>query len=134
MAWCYYCRRYTVNGRCPVCNRMYEEPNKRYDFYGKEIKPKTQNNRKSSTNSSKSSSSGYSSSSYSYSSGPGFWSGFWLGIAINFGALIIAIKTHHSSMRNGAIVGMVINTLFTLYCLEVIGYAFLKPFFEIALF
>ena len=49
MARCVYCRRYTVNGRCPVCNRMYEEPNKRYDFYGKEIKPKSTPNKKSSS-------------------------------------------------------------------------------------
>lgn len=38
MAWCYYCRRYTVNGRCPDCGRLYQDPNKNYDFYRKESK------------------------------------------------------------------------------------------------
>ena len=25
MAWCVYCNRHTLNGRCPVCNRLYEQ-------------------------------------------------------------------------------------------------------------
>ena len=107
MAWCYYCRRYTVNGRCPVCNRMYEEPGKNYDFYGKEIKRKPEPKR-----------SGKSSGESSYSD-PLFARGFWLGIAINFGAIIIAKKTGRVRMA-GAITGMVINSVLTLHILGIL--------------
>ena len=107
MAWCPYCRRYTVNGRCPNCNRMYTEPNKNYDFYGKEIP-----------------SSPSQPGSISLEADPCFWPGFWLGIAINFGAIIIA-KYKNRQMLKGAIVGMVINSVFTLHVITILVYTFL---------
>lgn len=116
MAWCYYCRRYTVNGRCPICNRMYEEPGKKYDFYGKEIKPNPP--KKSSTSKSSSSSSG---TSYS---NPYFWPGFFLGLGINFGAIMIA-KHKNKKMLSGAITGMVINSIITIQVIIVLINAYL---------
>lgn len=110
MAWCPYCRKYTVNGRCPNCNRMYTEPNKNYDFYGNEIK---------------STSSG--SSGITYTSDPYFWGAFWLGVAINFGAIIIA-KNKNRKMLKGAIIGTVVNSIFTLHVLTIFVYTFLYMF------
>ena len=92
MAKCNYCRRYTVNGRCPSCNRMYGEPNKTYDYYGNEIK----------------SSSPSSSSSTVYYTDHSFAKGFWLGILISFGAICVA-KRVNRKMVSGAITGTVIN-------------------------
>ena len=100
MAWCYYCRRYTVNGRCPVCNRLYEEPGKSYDFYGKEIKKSPPPSSKGSKD--------------TYDSDPLFSRGVWLGIAINFGAIIIAKKTGRVRV-GGAVLGTVLNSLFLLH-------------------
>ena len=111
MAWCYYCRRYTVNGRCPACNRMYEEPGKSYDFYGKEIK------KQSSATTRKTSS-----SEPIYYSDPSFARGVWLGIAINFGAIIIAKKTGRVAM-GGAILGTVLNSVFLLHVFSILLYA-----------
>ena len=108
MAWCPYCRRYTVNGRCPNCNRMYTEPNKNYDFYGKEIK----------------SSSNSSGGSATFTSTPYFWPGFWLGIAINFGAILIA-KYKNRKMLKGAIVGTILNSVFTLHIITILIYTIL---------
>lgn len=113
MAWCYYCRRYTVNGRCPVCNRMYEEPNKRYDFYGNEIKEKKPKTSKSSSSSSE----GY--------ADPYFWPAFWMGIGMNFGAIIIAAKTNKKKLP-GAIVGAIINTIFTVHIITILIYSYLN--------
>ena len=88
MAWCYYCIRYAVNGRCPVCNRLYEGPGKSYDFNGKEIK------KPSSSSSSKG-------TKDAYDSDPLFSRGVWLGIAINFGAIIIPKKTGRRQVVTG---------------------------------
>ena len=107
MAWCYYCRRYTVNGQCPACGRIYQDPHKSYDFYGKEIK------KQSSATTRKTSS-----SEPTYYSDPKWGRGFWLGIAINFGAIIIAKKTGRVRV-SGAIVGMVINSILTLHILGI---------------
>ena len=115
MAWCYYCRRYTVNGRCPDCGRLYEDPNKKYDFYGKEIK---------SSSSSKSSGSLGSVSS-------GFMGGFWLGIVISFFAIIIARKKENREMKRGAIVGTIINAILVTHIITVFVYAWLYHFEEI---
>ena len=105
MAWCYYCRCYTVNGRCPKCNRMYTEPNKNYDFYGKEIK----------STSSKTSSN---SSDEQLVSG-NFARGFWLGIGICFFAIIIA-KKHNRKLLKGAITGTIISGIFYLHVVSII--------------
>ena len=103
MAWCYYCRTHTVNGKCPKCGRLYSLANKNYDYYGKEIK----------------SSSSTSDSSIHYETDSCFWPGFWLGIAINFGAIIIA-KRKNEKMLGGAITGMVINSIFIIHIISVI--------------
>ena len=110
MAWCYYCRRYTVNGQCPNCGRIYEFPGKRYDFYGHEIPDKPAPKKKSSTSSTSSNYTKSSSSNYI----PGdhyFAGGFWLAIAISFGAIIIANARGNRKMRNGAIVGTIIQAV-----------------------
>ena len=102
MAWCPYCRRYTVNGRCPSCNRQ-------YDFS------------KSVVSSEKVPGSG---PVEPFVSNKGFIKGFWLGIAINFGAIIIANKCNKSLLK-GAITGMIINSVFTLHILTTIIYIIL---------
>ena len=102
MAWCYYCRNHTVNGRCPNCNRLYEFPGKKYDYYGKEIKSTS-----TSSSSSKSSSSSFykGSSLSSYASYKvdemygSFAVGFWLALAISFGSIIIASKKEKPNMH-----------------------------------
>ena len=110
MAWCYYCRRYTVNGRCPVCNRMYEEPNKKYDFYGREIKTSTPSK---STTSSKG---GHYDLDYH--------NGVWLGIFINFPSIIIAHVKGNWRMKKGAILGTIINSIFLTHIIGVCIYIF----------
>ena len=115
MAWCYYCRRYTVNGQCPNCGRIYEFPGKRYDFYGHEIPEKKTTTKKSSSyssSSSRSSSSSYSSSSSTYVAGDHYFAGgFWLAMAISFGAILIANARGNRKMRNGAILGTIIQAV-----------------------
>lgn len=115
MAWCYYCRRYTVNGRCPDCGRLYQDPNKNYDFYGKEIK---------SSSSSKSNGSQVSVSS-------SFMGGFWLGFVISGFAIIIAHKKQNREMKRGAIVGTIINAVLVTHLVTVYIYAWLNHFEEI---
>ena len=114
MAWCYYCRRYTVNGRCPVCNRMYEEPNKRYDFYGKEIKEKPQPKRSSS-----------SSSTYQSESSIYFWRGFFLGLGTNWGAIFIARKVNRK-MMGGAITGAIVSTILIVHIASILIMSYLN--------
>ena len=114
MAWCYYCHRYTVNGRCPNCNRMYEEPGKKYDFYGKEIKSQP---------ASKPSSGGRYNIDYS--------NGVWLGIAINFFAIIIAHKKDNHDMKKGAILGTILNSIFLTHIIIVLIYIFYYHYAEI---
>ena len=108
MAWCPYCRKYTVNGRCPSCNRMYTEPNKSYDFYGKEIK------------STSSSMGGIEPLPVSHD----FKKGFWLGMGINFVSIIIA-KKHNRRLIKGAIVGTIISGIFYLHVIMILVYAYL---------
>ena len=91
MAWCYYCRRHTVNGRCPNCNRAYEEK-KQHDGINWANKK----------------SSGY--EGVSYSQGSSFIGGFFLGLLINFPAIII-VKRIGGKIVAGAIVGTVINSI-----------------------
>lgn len=105
MAWCYYCKTYTVNGQCPKCGRIYQDPNKSYDFYGKE-KP--------------SSGSGSAGISVSHDG----WKGFWLGFAINFGAIIITVKRNRR-MLAGAIVGTIANTILITNIVTTIVFAYL---------
>ena len=90
MAWCYYCRVHTVNGKCPKCGRLYEDPNKSYDYYGKE--------KESSNN-----------QSGGISVSHDGWRGFWLGMGICFVAIIIAAK-HNKRMLGGAIVGAIVSS------------------------
>lgn len=114
MAWCYYCRCYTVNGRCPKCNRMYTEPNKNYDFYGKEIKS---NNNSTNSKGSKSSGERLSSSD--------FRRGFWLGIGVCFFSIIIA-KKHNRKLLKGAITGTIISGIFYIHVLIILLYFVFK--------
>lgn len=102
MAWCYYCRCYTVNGRCPKCNRMYQDPNKKYDFYGKEIKESRQEQRKSTERIT-------TDAVPIYDGGGSFAGGLFLAFVINFIAIIIAVKIDKRRMRNGAIVGTIMG-------------------------
>lgn len=130
MAWCYYCRRHTVNGRCPKCGRMYGEPNKSYDYYGKEIKSKS--------SSSSSSSSSYSSGGYSTSSGEysGYYdeqegsvaSGFFLALPISFFAIIIAAKMDKSNMKKGAIIGTIVWAIVLLHVVAILLAIFYEHF------
>ena len=130
MAWCYYCRRHTVNGRCPKCGRMYGEPNKSYDYYGKE--------KKSKSSSSSSSSSSYSSGGYSTSSGgySGYYdelegsvaSGFFLALPISFFAIIIATKMDKSNMKKGAIIGTIVWAIVLLHVVPILLAIFYEHF------
>ena len=130
MAWCYYCRRYTVNGQCPNCGRIYEFPGKRYDFYGREIVEKKPEKKKSSS----SSSSTHAHTSSNYVPGDHYFAGgFWLAMAISFGAILIANARGNRKMRNGAIVGTIVQAvLITEFVLIIIssflngGFAWLK--------
>ena len=107
MAWCYYCRRYTVNGQCPCCNRIYQFPGKKYDFYGREIK-------ESKPNSTSSSSSFKSGKTYTvhvdgyYKDEGSVMAGFFLALPISFGAIIIASKIEKREMKRGAIIGTIV--------------------------
>lgn len=123
MAWCYYCRAYTVNGRCPNCNRMYQEPNKNYDFYGKEIKnkPQTSSNKSSSGFNRRTyvSSGSYYGASYKDEHGS-FAAGFWLSLPISFIAIIIASKKQKPEMKKGAIVGTIIWGIVILHIVTIL--------------
>ena len=110
MAWCYYCRTYTVNGRCPKCNRMYQEPNKQYDFYGKEIKHDSS-----------------SSTTITLPTSRDFRRGFWLGMGICFFSIIIA-KKHNRKLLKGAITGTIISGLFYIHVLTIIIYIILGQY------
>ena len=119
MAWCNYCHCYTVNGRCPKCNRMYEEPNKKYDFYGKEIKEPQQEQRKSTGR--------VTTAAVPINDGAGsFAGGLFLAFVINFIAIIIAVKIEKRRMRNGAIVGTIIGGVFLLTILGTIVSSWLE--------
>lgn len=101
MAWCPYCRRNTVNGRCPSCNRVYEDVNKLYGY--------------SSGNNSKEKKSYGSSYSIPYEAkGGSFIGGFFLAIAINFIAIIISAKIGKKRMLGGAIVGTIFGSILLL--------------------
>ena len=98
--WCNYCRRYTVNGQCPNCGRIY--------------------NTNSSSSGSKDSGSTISwSESYSVSEGS-FVAGFWLGIVISFFAIIIANAKEKRRMRTGAIVGTIVGAVVIFQIVSVI--------------
>ena len=100
--WCNYCRRYTVNGQCPSCGRIY--------------------NTNSSSSGSKDSGSTISwSESYSASEGS-FVAGFWLGIVISFFAIIIANAKEKRRMRTGAIVGTIVGAVVIFQIVSVIVY------------
>lgn len=123
MAWCYYCRRYTVNGQCPDCGRIYEFPGKKYDFYGKEIKDtsKSSSSRKSSSSSSYKSSSSSSYASYELDERYGsFAVGFWLALAISFGSIIIASKKEKPNMKRGAIIGTIVWGIVILHAVTIL--------------
>lgn len=110
-AWCSYCRRYTVNGQCPNCGRIY--------------------NTNSSSSGSKDSGSTISwSESYSASEGS-FWAGFWLAIVINFFAIIIAHKKEKTRMRTGAIVGTIVGAVVIFQIVSVIVYGIYNNWDEI---
>ena len=114
MAWCNYCRCYTVNGQCPHCGRIYQDPNKNYDFYGNEIKQK-----KSESSKKKSESSSY--SDYAYDDDEGsFAGGFWLAIPISFIAIIIASAINKPRMRKGAIVGTIVGAVVALHIASIL--------------
>ncbi|MBR0439916.1 MAG: hypothetical protein IJK27_04115 [Bacilli bacterium] len=109
--WCNYCRRYTVNGQCPNCGRIYYINN--------------------SSSGSKDSGSTISwSESYSASEGS-FWAGFWLAIAINFFAIIIAHKKEKTRMRTGAIVGTIVGAIIIFQIVSVIVYGIYNNWDEI---
>ena len=81
---------------------MYEEPNKKYDFYGKEIKEPKQEQRKSAGRAT--------TAAVPIDDGAGsFAGGLFLAFVINFIAIIIAVKIEKRRMRNGAIVGTIIG-------------------------
>lgn len=114
MAWCNYCRCYTVNGQCPHCGRIYQDPNKNYDFYGNEIKQK-----KSESSKKKSESRTY--SDYAYDDDEGsFAGGFWLAIPISFIAIIIASAINKPRMRKGAIVGTIVGAVVALHIASIL--------------
>ena len=119
MAWCYYCRCYTVNGQCPHCGRIYQDPNKNYDFYGNEIKQK---NNGDSKKKSSSSSPSYQRRSYSVYEGTGgsFAGGFWLAIGISFIAIIIAASINKPRMKKGAIVGTIVGAVVALHIASIL--------------
>ena len=109
--WCNYCRRYTVNGQCPKCGRIY--------------------NINSSSSGSKNSSSTISwSEPYSASEGS-FWAGFWLAVVINFFAIIIAHKKEKTRMRTGAIVGTIVGAIFISSIASLIVYGIYNNWNEI---
>lgn len=121
MAWCNYCRCYTVNGQCPNCGRIYQDPNKNYDFYGNEIKQKKSESSKKKSESSSSSYHGRTYSDYAYDDDEGsFAGGFWLAIPISFIAIIIASAINKPRMRKGAILGTIIGAVFALHIAGII--------------
>ena len=106
---------------------MYGEPNKSYDYYGKEIKSK------SSSSSSSYSSGGYSTSSGGYS---GYYderegsvaSGFFLALPISFFAIIIAAKMDKSNMKKGAIIGTIVWAIVLLHVVAILFAIFYEHF------
>ena len=101
--WCNYCHRYTVNGQCPSCGRIYVF--------------------NSNSNSSSSNEKASISFSDSYSEADGsFAAGFWLAIVISFFAIIIANAKGKKRMRTGAIVGTIIGAVAVLQIVSVIVY------------
>ena len=128
MAWCYYCRRYTVNGQCPNCGRIYETPGKKYDFYGKEIKENNPPKKKSSSSSSSSYSSSRS-SGYYYSDNEGSAAGgFFLALLISFFAIIIASAQDKREMKKGAIAGTIVWGVIVLHVITIFWATFSNAF------
>ena len=110
--WCYYCRRYTVNGQCPSCGRTYVF--------------------NSNSNSSSSNEKSSISFSVSYSEADGsFAAGFWLAIVISFFAIIIANAKGKKRMRTGAIVGTIIGAVAILQIVSIILYGIYNNWDEI---
>lgn len=98
MAWCPYCRCNTVNGRCPNCNRVYEDINKMYGY-------------SSSDNSKQTKSYGSSYSVPLEAKGGSFIGGFFLAFVISFIAIIISAKIGKKRMLAGAIAGTIIGII-----------------------
>lgn len=113
--WCNYCRCYTVNGQCPKCGRIYVSNN------GSSTSKKTETKSKSysriSTSSTDTSTSAY--ASYKNPDGS-FAAGFWLALAINFIAIIIASKKDKPITKKGAIVGTIISSIIILHVITII--------------
>ena len=109
--WCNYCRRYTVNGQCPNCGRIY--------------------NTNSSSSGSKDSGSTISWSESSSASEGSFAAGFWLGIVISFFAIIIANAKEKRRMRTGAIVGTIVGAVIIFQIVSVIVYGIYNNWDEI---
>lgn len=117
MAWCNYCRCYTVNGQCPHCGRIYQDPNKNYDFYGNEIKQKKSESSKKKSDSYH----GRTYSDYAYDDDEGsFAGGFWLAIPISFISIIIASAINKPRMRKGAIVGTIVGAVVALHIASIL--------------
>ena len=110
--WCNYCRRYTVNGQCPSCGRIYVF--------------------NSNSNSSSSNEKASISFSDTYSEADGsFAAGFWLAIVISFFAIIIANAKGKKRMRTGAIVGTIIGAIAILQIVSIILYGIYNNWDEI---
>lgn len=110
--WCNYCRCYAVNGQCPKCGRIYVFPNSAPASKKKEV-----------------SSSGYHKSTTTHDSNlhavyhnidGSFAAGFWLAMAINFIAIIIASKRDKPLTKKGAIVGTIVSSIIILNVLTII--------------
>lgn len=119
MAWCYYCRRYTVNGQCPDCGRIYEFPGKKYDFYGHEIvEKKPEPTKKSSSTKPSKTYTVYVGGNYKDEGS--LMGGFFLALLISFGAIIIASKTEKREMKRGAITGTIVWGIVILHAVTIL--------------
>ena len=113
--WCYYCRCYAVNGKCPKCGRFYEI--NKSSSTSKKTETKSKNYSRISTPSTYDSTSAY--ASYKNPDGS-FAAGFWLAMAINFIAIIIAIKRDKPITKEGAVVGTIISSIIILHVITII--------------
>lgn len=110
--WCNYCRCYAVNGQCPKCGRIYVFPNSTPTSKKKEV-----------------SSSGYHKSTTTHDSNlhavyhnidGSFAAGFWLAMAINFIAIIIASKRDKPLTKKGAIIGTIVSSVIILHVITIV--------------
>ena len=117
--WCNYCRCYVVNGQCPKCGRIYVFNNGATTSKKEERPTTTTKYKRSSSTSSSTSNDDSLHAVYSNVDGS-FAAGFWLAMAINFIAIIIASKRDKPLTKKGAIVGTIISSVIMLHVIAIV--------------